>query len=147
MNHVPGGIPLLLLACALAAPAHADCKGLKVEDAWIPQAPPVAPVLAGYARLRNDGAKAIHIDAVEGADFGGVEMHEMNMRDGMMQMRQLKGLDLPAHGKVELSDAAGKHLMLINPKHPFKAGDSAMLTLRCGKNSQAVSFTVREDHS
>lgn len=132
-----------LLCCALAAPAYAGCKGLKVEDAWIPQAPPVAPVLAGYARLRNDAGKPLHIDAVSGADFGRVELHQMSMENGMMQMRPLKGLDLPAHGSVILADG-GKHLMLMDPRHPFKAGDSTTLTFSCGKDSLRAGFVVRE---
>jgi copper(I)-binding protein len=134
---------MLLLACAVAAPVHAGCNGLKIENAWIPQAPPVAPVLAGYARLRNDSGKPLHIDAVEGADFGAVELHQMSMERGMMQMRPLAGLDLAAHSSVELADG-GKHLMLMNPKHPFKAGDSAVLAFRCGKRSQQAPFAVRE---
>jgi copper(I)-binding protein len=133
----------LLLACAIARPALADCAGLKVENAWIPQGPPVAPVLAGYARLKNTGARPLHIDAVEGADFGSVELHQMRMENGMAQMRPLKGLDIPAHGSVELADG-GRHLMLMDPRHPFKAGDSALLSFHCGKQATAVPFAVRE---
>ena len=132
-----------LLACTLAAPAWADCKGLKVTEAWIPQAPPSAPVLAGYAKLRNDGSKPLRIDGVEGADFGSVELHQMSMENGMMQMRPLHGLELPAHGSAVLADG-GKHLMLMDPHHPFKAGDSSTLSFRCGKERSPVQFTVRE---
>ncbi len=132
-----------LLAGCVALPVLADCKGLKAEDAWIPQAPPVAPVLAGYARLSNDNDKPVHIDAVEGADFGSVELHQMSMENGMMQMRPLHGLDVPAHGSVALADG-GKHLMLMNPRHPFKAGDSTTLAFRCGKHTTQVPFAVRE---
>jgi periplasmic copper chaperone A len=114
-----------------------------VEQAWIPQAPPVAPVLAGYAVLHNEGAKVLRIDGVEGADFGSVELHQMSMENGMMQMRPLKGLDIPAHGRVTLADG-GKHLMLMDPHHPFKAGDSAALSFRCGQDSSTVPFAVRE---
>lgn len=133
----------MLLCCTLAAPAYAGCKGLKVEDAWIPQAPPVAPVLAGYARLVNEGNKPVRIDAVEGADFGSVELHQMSMENGMMQMRPLHGLSVPAHGGVTLADG-GKHLMLMDPHHPFKPGDSAALTFRCGKDSAQATFVMRE---
>lgn len=137
---------LAAIAALLAGatlPALADCKNLKVENAWIPQAPPVAPVLAGYARLVNDGDQPLRIDTVEGADFGKVELHQMSMDNGMMKMRPLHGLDLPAHGSVTLADG-GKHLMLMNPRHPFKAGDSAALTFHCGKDAASASFTVRE---
>jgi len=134
---------LAALLCLAALPAYADCKGLKVEQAWIPQAPPAAPVLAGYALIKNLGSKTLHIDGVEGADFGSVELHQMSMENGMMQMRPLRGLDIPAHGSVTLADG-GKHLMLMDPHHPFKAGDSAALSFRCGKDSSTVPFAVRE---
>ncbi|MBV8062375.1 MAG: copper chaperone PCu(A)C [Nevskia sp.] len=135
--------PAALLACVLAAPAWADCKGLKVTDAWIPQAPPNAPVLAGYAKLSNDGGEPLRIEGVSGADFGSVELHRMSMENGMMQMRPLGALELPAHGGVVLADG-GKHLMLMDPRRPFKAGDSSTLNFRCGKEQTPVPFTVRE---
>lgn len=132
-----------LFAATLALPALGDCKGLKIEQAWIPQAPPTAPVLAGYARLANKGARTIHIDAVDGADFGSVELHQMSMENGMMQMRPLQGLDLPPYGSVTLADG-GKHLMLMDPRHPFKAGDSSTLSFHCGKQAVSAQFSVRE---
>jgi len=131
-----------VLTCAAPHPVFADCKGLKIEQAWIPQAPPVASVLAGYARLDNDSDTVLHIDAVDGAAFGSVEIHQMSMEGGMMQMRPLQGLDLPAHGSVVLADG-GKHLMLMDPKRPLKAGDSSVLEFHCGMQSTAATFTVR----
>jgi copper(I)-binding protein len=131
-----------LLAGAVSTQALADCKGLKIEQARIPQAPPVAVVLAGYARLDNDSDTSLHIDAVDGADFGSVEMHQMSMEGGMMQMRPLQGLDVQAHGSVVLAED-GKHLMLMNPRHPFKAGDVSVLAFHCGMQSTKASFTVQ----
>ena len=133
---------ILILACAASAPALADCKGLKIEQAWIPEAPPVSSVLAGFATLSNSGDQALHIDTVDGADFGSVELHQMSMEGGMMQMRPLKGLDIPAHGSVTLADG-GKHLMLINPKHPLKAGDSSVLNFHCGPAQSLAQFSVK----
>ena len=134
-------VPILLCG-AVALPATA-CPGLSASGARIPEAPPVASVLAGYASLVNNSAQPLHIDGVEGADFGSVEMHQMSMAGGMMQMRPLQGLDLPPHGSVTL-DENGKHLMLMNPKHPFKAGDSTTLSFRCGKQVTPLQFTVQK---
>jgi periplasmic copper chaperone A len=133
---------VVLLACAASVPVLADCKGLRIEQAWIPEGPPVASVLAGYARLDNDGGAALRINAVDGADFGSVEMHQMSMAGGMMQMRPLHQLEVPAHGSLLLADG-GTHLMLINPKHPFKAGDSSVLVFHCGSQSSPATFAVR----
>ena len=96
----------------------------------------------------NDGARALHIDTIDGADFGGVELHQMKMEGGMMQMRPLKGLDIPAHKLVVLAEG-DKHLMLMNPRHPFKEGDSAVLHMYQGRVvaaelPAAVELTVAE---
>jgi copper(I)-binding protein len=131
---------LLCGGAALPAPA---CPGLSAGDARIPEAPPVATVLAGYAKLVNNSGRPLHIDRVDGADFSSVEMHQMSMDGGMMQMRPLAGLDLPAHGSLSL-DENGKHLMLMNPKHPFKAGDGTTLEFHCGKQSTSLHFTVQK---
>ncbi|MDR3416242.1 MAG: copper chaperone PCu(A)C [Nevskia sp.] len=132
----------ILLLCHAGAQALPACEGLKVEDGWIPQAPPVATVMAGYARLSNGGDRPLHVDAVKGADFGSVELHQMSMQNGMMQMRPLRGLDLPAHGSVELAEG-GKHLMLLNPRHPLQPGDNVTLEFHCGKQVTPAQFAVR----
>ena len=135
----------LLPALLLLASGHvlADgCAGLKVEDAWIPEAPPVAKVNVGYARLVNDGATPLHVTATSGADFGSVGLHEMKTENGMMRMRPLAGLDIPAHGSVELQDG-GKHLMLMDPKHPLKAGDGTSVEFACADGRSSARFTVK----
>jgi periplasmic copper chaperone A len=133
-----------LLLCGGACLPVLACPGLGASGARIPEAPPVASVLAGYAKLINNSDQPLHIDRVDGADFGSVEMHQMSMEGGMMQMRPLAALDLPAHGGVTL-DGNGKHLMLMNPKHPFKAGDSTTLEFHCGKQSTPLRFTVEKN--
>jgi periplasmic copper chaperone A len=130
----------LILLCA--APAWAGCPGLAVSDPWIEEAPPVSMALAGYATLENKGDKALRIDSASGADFAFVEIHDMSMSGGMMRMRELDHLDIPAHGQLKLA-SGGIHLMLLNPKHPLKSGDSSSLSLRCGSNSQDAVFPVK----
>lgn len=137
-----------LVRCALAHalsvavfPALA-CDGLAVRDAWIPQAPPVALALAGYARLENRSDRPLRIDAVSGADFGEVMIHTMREEHGMMQMRMLDYLEVPAHASVTLAPG-GMHLMLMQPKHPLEAGDTTTLEFRCRKQTTAATFTVR----
>jgi copper(I)-binding protein len=135
-------IAAALQLCA-AVPAMA-CPGLKVADGTIPEAPPVASVMAGYATLMNASDQPLHIDGVDSSDFGSVELHQMSMEGGMMQMRPLKGLDLTAHGSVTLAEG-GKHLMLMNPKHPLSNGDSTTLVFHCGSESPtAARFTVHK---
>ena len=56
------------------------------------------------------------------------EIHTMSMENGVMKMRQLEDLPLPAKQPVKLGPG-GDHLMLFNLKKPLKAGEEIPLTL------------------
>jgi copper(I)-binding protein len=56
------------------------------------------------------------------------ELHRMFQEDGMMKMREVKALELPAGKPVNLG-ARGYHLMLVGLKAPLKAGEKIPLTL------------------
>jgi periplasmic copper chaperone A len=57
-----------------------------------------------------------------------VELHIMKQENGMMKMRRIPSLPLPARSRVDLG-AAGTHVMLIKLKHPLKEGDSIPFTV------------------
>lgn len=57
-----------------------------------------------------------------------VELHSMTHEDGMMKMREVKELALPAGKRINLGES-GYHLMLIGLKAPIEAGDGVPLTL------------------
>lgn len=59
---------------------------------------------------------------------GAVEIHSMTHDDGMMKMRALEFLPLPAGKKVRLG-SSGMHVMLLDLKKPLKAGESVPLTI------------------
>lgn len=58
-----------------------------------------------------------------------VELHSMVHEGGMMKMRQVDAIDLPAGKAVDLG-AAGYHLMLIGLKEPVKEGRKIELQLQ-----------------
>ncbi len=136
--------PLLAL-CLLTSFAivQAD-EMLDIDNAWVAEAPPVAPVMAGYMEIENETDKLIRITGVSCPDFEKVEIHEMSMSGGMMKMRQIEKLDVPPHGKVALQPG-GYHLMLFNPKQPLKKGDTLMVTLHTATGySQTVKMEIKE---
>jgi copper(I)-binding protein len=136
--------PLVALCLLVSfATVQAD-EILDIDDAWIAEAPPVAPVMGGYMKIENKTDKLISITSASCPDFEKVEIHEMSMSGGMMKMRQIEKLDVPANGKVELQPG-GYHLMLINPKQPFKKGDTLTVTLHTADGqSKAVIMEVKE---
>jgi copper(I)-binding protein len=56
------------------------------------------------------------------------EMHSMTHDNGIMKMRELQSIELPAGKRVSFGEA-GLHLMLIGLKAPLKGGDRVPLTL------------------
>lgn len=119
---------------------------LVVESAWIRAAPPGAVVLAGYATLGNAGDAAVEIVAAASGDFARVELHEMSMRDGVMRMRALDRIEVPAGGNLELAPG-GTHLMLHEPKRPLAPGDRVGVVLRDAHGGEhATTFEVRASH-
>jgi len=136
--------PLVALCCFAFIPALQADEVLDIDDAWVAEAPPVAPVMGGYMKIENETDKPISIIRASCPDFETVEIHEMSMSGGMMKMREIEKLVVPADGKVELKPG-GYHLMLIKPKQPFKKGDSMTVTLHMADGkSQAVKMKVKE---
>ncbi|MFZ1445039.1 MAG: copper chaperone PCu(A)C [Candidatus Dechloromonas phosphoritropha] len=73
---------------------------------------------------------------------GVTEIHEMKMDGGVMKMRAVPRLDLPA-GKPVILGPGGYHVMLMNLKQTIKTGDSVPLTLQFeGKDRKVEMIEV-----
>ena len=122
MNHL---FRNLLLTLAIGGTAHAWAQ-VTAKEAW---------VRATVAQQKATGM-FVQLQSVQDARLVGaqspvasvVEVHEMAMDGGVMKMRAVKALDLPAGKTVELKPG-GYHVMLMDLKQTVKAGDSVPLTL------------------
>lgn len=124
-------ITLVALAFGAAVPACAasvKIGDLTIESPWARATPKGSEVGAGYLTIKNDGATPDRLTGVT-ADFADVQVHEMKMNNGVMQMREVAGgLEIPAHGAVKLQPN-GNHLMFVRLKHPLVKGETAKTTL------------------
>lgn len=66
------------------------------------------------------------------------EIHEMKMDGGVMKMRAVARLDLPAGKPVTLGPGDNYHVMLMELKQPLKKGDFVPLTLRVESKDKRV---------
>jgi len=115
---------------------------LKVDSAWIREAPSTAKSLAGYAVLSNPVGKALTVVSASSTAFAKVEMHETITENGIAKMRAIQKLEIPANGKVEFSPS-GKHFMLIEPSSTLKSGDVVAVRLKDATGCQTtVQFRV-----
>ena len=111
------------LACAAAAVA---APPVAVEAAWLRAPAPGQNVAGAYLDITSRVPATLI--AVESPAAGRVELHTMSMDDGVMRMRPLARIDLPAGKTVKLKPG-GHHLMLMDIKRPLNAGDRVALTL------------------
>lgn len=102
---------------------------LLVRDAWIPEAPPVASVQAGYMALVNKGATPVTLVGASSAEFDAVEMHRTIEVEGTLRMEAQPSLRVKPGSTLDLAPG-GLHLMLIGPKRPLVAGDRIAIELR-----------------
>ena len=116
-----------------AAPALAQ---VSVKDAWVRGTVAQQKATGAFMQLTaSEDAKLVQADSPVA---GVVEIHEMTMDGGVMRMRAITALDLPANRSVELKPG-GYHVMLMDLKKPLAEGESVALTLtvetRDGKRS------------
>lgn len=115
-------------ALVLAMPAHAS--DIAVKNAWARATAPGQKVGAVYLEITSaTAARLVKADSPAAAT---VELHAMAMKNGVMEMRRLDGLELQA-GKTASLAPGGNHIMLIGLKKPLKEGDKIAVTLTVEK--------------
>ena len=113
-----------------------------IMNSWVREAHVKAKVNAGYMTLVNISAEDVTLLKVESDAFETIEVHEMAMVDGMMEMNEVTDLIIPAKDQIQF-EPGGKHLMLMGPKAHFTKGQKVDMTLtfKSGKK-QIVSVQV-----
>ncbi|MFW6206088.1 MAG: copper chaperone PCu(A)C [Gemmatimonadota bacterium] len=169
VRHAPGASVTLLVLAALAACGEADradvqvdgdptdttaaivaeSDGLAVVGPWVREAimpegsdaPDASPVnSAGYLVLRNDTSTDDALVAVEAAVSDTVELHTVSMDDGVMRMRPVDAVPVPAGGDAVL-EPGGYHIMFIGLHGPLAEGDSVAMTLQL-RSGRSIDLTA-----
>jgi periplasmic copper chaperone A len=118
---------------AKAAMAPASVGPLKLEAGFLKAMLPGQPVGGGYVTIANTGSTDDTLVSATSPRAAQVELHEMIMAGDVMKMRKLDtGIALPAGHTVELKPG-GLHLMFMQVKEPFMAGDKVPVTLEFEK--------------
>lgn len=98
---------------------------------------------AAYMVIRNTGSAADKLIAASGDIAKTIEIHTVIEENGMMQMRRIDGIDVPAGGSVELKPG-GYHVMLIGLNRDMIAGETVQLTLKFEQAGDIpVTATIR----
>lgn len=119
---------ILLLVCFVFSAQSYASDLVKISNAWVPEAPPVIKVMAGYLVAENTSDKPVSLMNVSSSEFNHVEMHKSILKDGMAQMVKQDKVTISAKSKVEFK-SGGLHLMLMGAKKTFTAGSKIPLVL------------------
>lgn len=96
---------------------------------------------AGYMTIRNDGAEADRLIAVQ-APFPSATLHDTEIDGaGVARMIQVDALEIPPGGSVTLAPR-GLHVMFVGLEAPFEAGAGIDATLIFEK-AGAVAMTFK----
>lgn len=127
INH-PLFVLISLAALMLALPGTALAEDIEVQDAYVRAVPPGQPNSAAFMKITNQGGEDRALLAAESDKAEVVELHTHRMEDGMMRMRRVDQIELPA-GETVVLQPGGLHVMLIGLTEPLSAGDQVELTL------------------
>ena len=130
------------IVAASTIAALAQTGDIQIKDAWARATPGGAQTAAAYVTVESmagDRLTGVSTPAAKKA-----EIHSMTMEGGVMKMRPVDGLDLPA-GKPVTLKPGGYHIMLTGLAKPLKEGDSFPLTLDFAKGgAQQVTVAVEK---
>lgn len=115
------------LVTSAAMPGFAaDTGSIRLENAFTRSAP-TGGVGGFYVTIVNTGATD-RLIAVASPVAGKAELHESMAEDGIIKMRGVTSLAIPANGTVRLMPG-GYHVMLFGLTQPLVEGQSIPVTL------------------
>lgn len=135
----------LVLASFLVALSSIAFADVTINEPWARATVPGQPVGAVYMKISSpDAVRLVDIETDVAKD---VQVHSMKMENGVMKMRDLGELEVPAGQAVELTPG-GIHLMLMGLKKPLVAGETVTVKMtfqdgKNGKNTSVVAVPIR----
>jgi copper(I)-binding protein len=128
---------MMFLSGAVSAQAVDD---VVIEGAYVRAVPPGQPNSAAFMTVSNKGGAGHALVAGSTPAAAVVELHTHTMEGGMMRMREVEKIELPAGETVSLQPG-GLHVMLIGLKQKLVPEQTIPLTLRYEDGSE-VSLQV-----
>jgi periplasmic copper chaperone A len=131
-----------LVFALFTSAAAAQGGSVEIKDAWARAMPGGAQSGAAYVTLQSATGDRLTGASTPVAKMA--ELHSMTMDNGVMKMRQVEGIDLPAGRPVSLQPN-GYHIMLMQLAQPLKEGQTFPLTLTFAKaGPENVTVTVEK---
>lgn len=122
--------------------AATSAENMTVEQCWVRLLPNHLPS-AGYFVIHNHGKEAVEVLAAATPSYDNVMLHETIEEDGMMKMKMVESLSVPAQGRLDFKPG-GLHAMFEQPTAVLQVGDVMPLELLFeGNKKLSVTCTVK----
>jgi len=108
--------------------AETAAESVQVDDPYVRAVPPGLTNSASYMSLINTSDQAYALVSVETPAARIAELHEHVHEDGMMMMREVAAIEIPAQGRAVLQPG-GLHVMLIGLTRDLKPGEALPIVL------------------
>ena len=119
-------------------------KGISVDDPYVREVPPGQMTSASFLILKNTNDKETALIKATSDVAKNVELHEHVHDNGMMKMRQVAKIVIPANGETILKPG-GYHIMLIGLTRKIKAGDIIDINLEFDNgDKQSIKAEVKK---
>lgn len=116
-----------LLSALCLSSSLALAADISIEQPFARATPPGQPNSAAFMQLTNNG-EATALVAATSTVAEVVELHAHTHDNGVMRMRRIEQIELPA-GSTTTLEPGGLHVMLIGLKQPLQAGSHIAVTL------------------
>ncbi len=114
---------------------------VQIDHPWARPLPAISKIGAVYMTIKNSGVKNDSLVSGSSPVSERVELHTHIHENGMMMMRPVEKIEVPAGGEAALAPG-GAHLMLIGLNSPMTEGKEFPLTLRF-EHAGEIALTVK----
>lgn len=118
----------LIAGIFLSLATQASAASLEVKDAYARAMPAGQPNSAAFMQLDNTTNEARALISAQSSVAGVVELHTHVQEAGVMQMRKIDQIEIPASASTQLAPG-GLHIMLINLQQELSEGSEIDLQL------------------
>jgi copper(I)-binding protein len=132
-----GLLAIFLLSISGTVVAESTIEGITITDPYVRAVPPGQPNSASFMTVTNAGGSDRALVGGSSPAAKVVELHTHTMEGGMMRMRQVEKIDLPAGKDVSLKPG-GLHVMLIGLKQNLTPGENVPITLKFADGSELM---------
>lgn len=133
-KHLTKSLVLAALALSPILSWADAAEDVQVTSPWARAVPPVMKNSAAFMTLNNTGPGRHTLVSASSSVAGVVELHTHTHEGGMMRMRQVENIPVPAKSTTALQPG-GLHIMLMQLKEPLTEGMNINITLNFADGS------------